>query len=84
MTSEKEERQPLLRKLKDVSTNGANEQGEISRQNVRNLLVANGIVALVTIGKMLYVLNDTQYIYARIGSQMFGSNFSTPDRWVSY
>ena len=44
----------------------------------------SGIVARVTIGKMLYVLNDTQYIYARIGSQMFGSNFSTPDRWVSY
>ena len=42
--------------------------------------MANGIVALVSVGGFLYSMNLTQYVYARIVSKMFGSNFSTPDR----
>ena len=80
MTSQEEERQPLLRELRDASTNDVTEQGQISRRNVRNLLMANGIVALHSVGGLLYSMNLTQYVYARIASKMFGSNFSTPDR----
>ena len=79
MTSEREERQPLLREGRDESADCVAEpQGPISRGNVRNLLVANGIVVLVTMAGLLHSLALTQYVYARLASRVFGSNFSSP------